>query len=88
MVEEIVESVEQIPTDHVKLLMTGFNELLVDKILEVYNLQDSLEFLISMSEEFIKNLEKLVDMGIPILEAFKLLEQTNNNLEEALQQLF
>ncbi len=88
MIEEIVESVEQIPTDQEKLLMMGFSETLVQKILEVYNLQESLEFLMSMSDEFIKNLETLVQMGFPILDSFKLLEVTNNNLEEALQKLF
>ena len=88
MIEEIVESVEQIPTDQVKLLMMGFNELLVDKILEVYNLQDSIEFLMSMSDDFVKNLETLVDMGFPILDAFKILQENNNNLEESMEQLF
>ena len=88
MIEEIVESVEQIPTDQVKLLMMGFNELLVDKILEIYDLQGSIEFLMSMSDDFVKHLETLVDMGFPILDAFKILQETNNNLEEAMEQLF
>ena len=36
----------------------------------------------------VEDFKTLVDMGFPILDAFKILQETNNNLEEALQQLF